>query len=74
MILIFQKTIFIPKCERNTISQIIYISQIKNVNIFLGKCTPIILNPSLMTTLQDVFKIKSITKSKKDLEFINDNK
>lgn len=68
------KTIFIPKCERNTISQIIYISQIKNVNIFLGKCTPIILNPSLMTTLQDVFKIKSITKSKKDLEFINDNK
>lgn len=63
-------TVFIPKCEKNTISQIIYLSHIDNINIYLGKCTPILLNPSLMNTLQETFCIKSITNSKKDLEEI----
>ena len=63
-------TIFIPKCERSSISQIIYFSRFKNINIYIGKCTPIILNPSLMSTLQKTFSIKSITSAKKDLEEI----
>lgn len=62
--------IFIPKCERSTISQIVYTSQQENTKIFLGKCTPIILNPSLMNTLQETFAIKNITVAKKDLEEI----
>ena len=66
--------VFVPKCEKNTISQIIYLSHLENVNIYLGKCTPILLNPSLMNTLQETFCIKSITSSKKDLEEILEDK
>lgn len=69
-----QKTVFVPKCERSSVSQIIYISQLENIEIYLGKCTPIILNPSLMNTLQSTYDIKGITSAKKDLENIFKNK
>ena len=60
-------TVFMPTCDRNTISQMIYFSQNKNTRVFVGKCTPIILNPSLMTTLEKDFNIKSITTVSKDV-------
>jgi hypothetical protein len=67
-------TIFVPKCERNTISQVIYLSGFQNVSVYIGKCAPIVLNPSLLNTMQDVFDIKGITISKKDLEQILEDK
>lgn len=63
-------TIFVPKCLRDTISQIIYLSQFDNINIYLGKCIPTIINPSIINTLKNSFLIKDITNSKKDLEEI----
>jgi hydroxylamine reductase len=60
-------SIFMPKCDKSTISQMIYLSSFDNTNVFVGKCTPIILNPSLMTTLKNIFKIKNITSAKKDI-------
>ena len=66
----FPMTIFIPKCEKKTISQIIYFSQVDNVKVYIGKCTPIILNPALIQSLKKHFSIESISISKKDLEEI----
>lgn len=66
-------TVFVPKCDKNSISQMIYLTEHKNTEVFVGKCTPIILNPSLMNTLQDVFCIKGISSAKKDLEQIFEN-
>ena len=63
-------TVFIPKCDRNTISQMIYLSENKNTKVFVGKCTPIILNPSLIATLKRTFGINGITTAKKDIELI----
>ena len=63
-------TIFMPKCNKSSISQMIYLSGFENTEIYLGKCIPLILNPSLMTTLQEIFDIKHITSVKKDLESI----
>lgn len=63
-------TAFFPKCDRNSISQMIYFSNQERTKVFVGKCAPIMLNPSLMTVLQDVFNIDSITFAKKDLEKI----
>lgn len=63
-------TVFVPKCDRASISQMIYLSINDNVSIYLGQCTPIILNPALMNTLQTTFSIKGITTAKKDLEQI----
>lgn len=63
-------TVFVPKCDRNTISQMIYLTENKNTRVFVGKCTPIILNPSLISTLKQIFEINGITTAKKDLEII----
>ena len=63
-------SMFIPKCDRNTISQMIYLAKNQDTNVYVGKCTPIILNPSLMQTMQQVFEIKGITSAKKDIEAI----
>lgn len=63
-------TIFIPKCNRDSISQMIYLSSFNDVRILLGKCAPIILNPALLKTLSDSFGISVITAVKKDLEKI----
>lgn len=60
-------TIFVPKCERNTISQMVYFAHHEKVKVYLGKCTPIILNPSLTNTLRETFEIEAITTVKKDL-------
>lgn len=67
-------TFFVPKCEKGSVSQMVYLSEQNNVSVYVGKCTPIILNPSLMNTMQDIFAIKSITNSKKDLEQILEDK
>ena len=67
-------TAFFPKCGRHTISQMITLSNNKRVKIYLGKCTPIMLNPNMFTTFQKVFGIKSLTSVKKDLkEILADN-
>ena len=42
----------------------------KNTRIYVGKCTPIIINPSLMNTLEKIFGINPITSAKKDLDII----
>lgn len=64
---------FLPKCDRNTISQMIYLSSFENVEVYVGKCIPILLNPTLMNTMLSEFKIKNITTAKKDLENITQN-
>ncbi|MBE7711286.1 MAG: hypothetical protein E7Z92_04005 [Cyanobacteria bacterium SIG31] len=65
-----QTTVFIPKCERHSISQMIYLSNFEKTQVYINKCTPIILNPSLMNTLKKTFDIKNTTLVKKDLEEI----
>lgn len=66
--------VFVPKCDRNSISQMVYFSENSSTKVFVGKCTPIILNPSLMNTLQTEFSINGITSAKKDLEMIFSDK
>ena len=63
-------TAFFPKCDRHTISQIIFLNQKTNIDIYLGKCTPIMLNPNMMLTLKEIFNINGLTSVKKDLDEI----
>ena len=62
---------FFPKCDRNTISQIIYVSNNKKTKVFVGNCTPILLNPSLMNTLFEHFRLNNLSTAKEDIEIIN---
>ena len=66
-------TIFFPVCDRHTISKMIYHSSGKGVNVFVGSCTPIMLNPNLIKTLTNIFGIQEFTTVKNDLEKIINN-
>ena len=57
-----------PKCDRYTISEMIYFSSKNNCKIFVGKCTPISLNPSLIKTFTNIFKIEELSTPKKDYD------
>lgn len=63
-------TVFFPKCDRHTISQMVYLTKTENVDLYVGKCTPIMLNPNMITTFQKAFGIKGLTSVKKDLDEI----
>ena len=65
-------TVFFPMCNRHTISKIIYIvsKHKNNVDIYLGQCTPIMLNPNLITTFRKMFKVEEFSTVKHDLEKI----
>lgn len=63
-------SVFYPKCDRHTISQMIYLKEKFNTDVLIGKCTPILLNPNLINTLDSVFNIKGLTSVKKDLDEI----
>ncbi len=63
-------TVFFPQCNRHTMSQMMFLSSIPNLNIYVGKCTPIILNPNLINTLNKIFGINGLSSVKKDLDEI----
>lgn len=60
-------TAIFPKCDRHTLSEIMYLTTKANINIYIGKCTPIILNPNFIQTIGKYFGIHGITSVKKDL-------
>ena len=65
---------FVPKCDRATISQMIYLKEVLEVDIYVGKCIPILLNPSLISTMNKIFSIKNLSTAKMDVEKILNNK
>ncbi len=67
-------TLFFPTCNRHTVSKMIYLSKYPNAEIFVGKCTPITLNPNLIFTLTKVYGIKGLSTPKKDLKSILEKK
>ena len=60
-------TVFIPACVRDTISDIIFLSSLKNVNIYIGKCSPMLVSPSVISALKEKFRIYEISTVKNDL-------
>ena len=64
-------SVFFPECDLHTLSSIIYFQKKYDFNVFVGKCSPIIINPVLFDTLFELFKnIKSMTTPKNDLNKI----
>ena len=65
-----KKTIFVQYCGRHTVSSMIHLSLFNNTNVYLGKCSPMIINPTLISFISKNFGIKEMTTVKKDLECI----
>lgn len=63
--------IFLPKCGRNTLTEMIHFAKIQTNTVYMGECEPIVINPSMKNTLNKFFNIKTIATAKKDLNSIN---
>lgn len=63
-------SIFISKCNKHTISSLIYLSEQDIKNIFLSKCTPIMLNPTLTNIIAKYYHIKATDHPVDDLKII----
>lgn len=61
-------TVFLTRCDKHTISNLLYLKEIGIKNVYMCKCSPILINPSLVATLHETFEIKEMTDAKVDLE------
>ena len=65
--------LFITQCNKNTISNILNLRRLGLDNIYLSKCKPIMLNPSLTATLKNLYDIKETDCVTKDIEIFNND-
>ena len=59
--------IFLTRCDKHTISNLLYLKHIGVENVYMCKCPHNLINPALMKTLQEVFDIKEMSEARKDL-------
>lgn len=61
-------SVFIPKCDKHTISNLLYLKLNGVKNVYTSKCPTSLINPALMGTIQEEYNIKEFTNAQKDLE------
>lgn len=63
-------SVFLTRCDKNTISNLLYLKHIGIKNIYMCKCPPTLINPVIIETLHESFDIKELSTAKEDLERI----
>jgi len=63
-------SVFISKCDKHTISNIINLNTLGIKHLYLSKCTPIMLNPALIKILTKYYNVKSTEYPIDDLKHI----
>lgn len=64
---------FITTCDVMSISNTITLNEMDARNIYMAKCPPTLINPSVLETLAKKYKIKFTTNAKNDLKNIRQN-
>jgi hydroxylamine reductase len=63
-------SIFLTRCDKHTISHLLYLKHIGIKSLYMCKCPPHLINPSLVKTLQEAFDIKEMTDPQTDFNKI----
>ena len=63
-------TFFLTKCDAGSISKIIALKENGAKNIFLSQCPPNVINPSVLSTLESTYGIKTTTTPEADSKMI----
>lgn len=63
-------TFFFTKCDINSLSTIINLSNSGAKNIFLSQCPPFIINPDILSALKNVYQIQPVTTPENDIQKI----
>ena len=67
-------TFFLTKCDANSVSNMISLKNLGAKNIYLSKCPPMVISPTILSTLSTLYNIKNTTYPVNDLENILNNK
>lgn len=60
-------SIFLTRCDKHTISNLLYLKHIGINSLYMCKCPSSLINPSIIKTLQETFGIKEITDPHHDM-------
>ncbi len=61
-------SIFLTRCDKHTISNLLYLSHLGIKNIYMSKCSANVINPTLFNTIKEVYGVKEIFDAKTDIE------
>lgn len=60
--------ILFTRCEVHTISNVVYIKSIGLNKIYFSECSPSLINPSIISSMQKMFNLKTYTNPESDLK------
>lgn len=63
-------TIFLTKCDKNSIATLLAFQNFGVQDIYMTKCPPMLVTPSLMGSLQEIFGIRVLSDPQEDLNRI----
>ena len=66
----FDITVFLTKCDKYAISNMLNLKELGVKNIMLGHCSPISINPMIIEAFKDLYDIKIISNPKDDLDYL----
>ena len=61
-------SIFITKCDQHTVANLINLKSMGIKNIYMSKCQPNLINPTLMNYLVESFDIREISTPQEDIK------
>lgn len=61
-------SIFLTRCNKNTITNLLCLKYAGVKNVYVCKCPPTLISPSLMKTLQETYGAKEISDPQKDIK------
>lgn len=63
-------SVFLSRCDKHTISNLLYLKHIGIKNLYMCKCPASLINPNIIETLQEIFQIKEFSEPASDINEI----
>eukprot|EP00825_Cyclidium_porcatum_P014548 TRINITY_DN17840_c0_g1_i1.p1 TRINITY_DN17840_c0_g1~~TRINITY_DN17840_c0_g1_i1.p1 ORF type:complete len:236 (-),score=11.59 TRINITY_DN17840_c0_g1_i1:45-752(-) len=61
-------SVYITRCDKHTISNLLYLNYQGIKNIFMCKCSPNLINPSIIKSIQEIYNIHEFTNPESDIK------
>lgn len=64
----FSMSIFLTKCDKHTISNVLNLQHMGIKNIYMCKCSPVLVNPALMSAMKSIFGLEEFVNPQEDIK------
>ena len=66
----FDISVFLTKCDKYAISNLLNLRYLGVKNIFISHCSPVLINPMILEAFKDIFNVKVISTPYEDLNLL----